>query len=505
MRNIWGIITLLCAPFILFAQVDYKKLDAYYEKAVKDWGVPSMSIGIVKDGKLVFSKGYGVLEVGKTAKPDENTLYAIASISKAFTAAAIATLVQEGKLSWNDKVQKYLPYFELYDPYVSREVTIRDLLSHRVGLGTFSGDVIWYKSDLTAEEIIKRLKYLPKSFDFRAGYGYSNVMYITAGEIITKITGKKWDDYIQEKFLTPLNMNRTVASIHDLDKKGNYAMPHGMKDGKTVVIPWVSWDNTQAMGGLISSVKDMSNWMIFNLNHGIWGKDTILTAASRNIMWTPHSNFTVNQTDPKNPTHFNGYGLGWGLSDYYGRLRASHSGGYDGMLSLLNLIPDENLGVIILTNGVKTPMSAVMNYTLDAFLKNPEKDWSAQGLQNWEKNQANDTRVSDRKKARVLNTKPSLPLEQYAGTYYSDIYGNINITLVNNQFKLSFEHSPDLAATLRHWHYDVWEIVWDKPQAWFDFGTVKFNLDNNLKINGMDFDVPNDDFFFEEFKPRKVK
>lgn len=189
------------------AKVDVNKIDAYLNQMAIDWEVPSMSVGVVKDGKIVFSKSYGVLEVGKNEKPDSNTLYAIASNSKAFTAALIGMLVQEGKLSWDDKVKAYLPYFEVYDPWVTKEITIRDLLSHRVGLGTFSGDVIWYKSNLSAEEIVKGAKYLPKAFDFRDGYGYSNVMYITAGEVIRKVTGKPWHEVVKERILNPLGMN----------------------------------------------------------------------------------------------------------------------------------------------------------------------------------------------------------------------------------------------------------------------------------------------------------
>lgn len=207
------ILPLLLISGTLFAQqVNLEKLDAYFEKTAKDWGIPGMSVGIVKDGEIVFSKGYGVLEVNKPEKPDGNTLYAIASNSKAFTSAIIAMLVQEGKLNWKDKVQKYLPYFELYNSFVSNETTIKDLLCHRVGLGTFSGDVIWYKSDLTSEEIIKRLKYIPKQYNFRDGYGYSNVMYITAGEVIKTVTGKTWGENVQERILDPVGMKRTIYS-----------------------------------------------------------------------------------------------------------------------------------------------------------------------------------------------------------------------------------------------------------------------------------------------------
>ena len=487
------------------AQVDLKKLDAYYAEAIKDWGIPGMSIGIVKDGKLIFSKGYGVKEVGKAEAPDQNTLFAIASNSKAFTSAAIARLVQDGKLGWNDKVKKYLPYFELYDPWVSSETTIRDILSHRVGLGTFSGDLLWYRSTLSAEEIIRRVKYLPRAYDFRSGYGYSNVMYITAGEVIQKITNKTWDQFIREQFLSPLGMTRTISTTKDLDKMGNYAMPHALFGEEHKPIPWEDWNHVAATGGIISSVNDLSQWIIFNLNHGIWKTDTLLTARSRNMLWTPHNTFVVDHTGKDKSTHMRGYALGWGLNDYRGRLRIGHTGGYSGMLSAVALIPDENLGIVVLTNGMKGLFGPLVNYTIDAFLKAPEKDWAAESLANLKKNK--DTRIDDRKKARAFNTKPTLALDQYVGEYRNEGYGKISVKQEGGKLKIYFEHTPDLTATLEHWHYDVWEMKWDNPQilAWFSFGTVKFDLDNNAKVTGISFDVPNDDFWFEELNAKRVK
>jgi len=485
--------------------VDFEKLDSYFSKAAKEWGIPGMSVGIVKDGEIVFSKGYGVLEVGKPKKPDGNTLYAIASNSKAFTSSMIAMLVQEGKLKWDDKVQKYLPWFEMYDPNVSREITIKDLLCHNSGLGTFSGDVIWYKSDLNSEEIIKRIKYLPNQFNFRDGFGYSNVMYITAGEVIKTVTGKTWGQNLQERLLAPLNMYRTIFSLSKLAEKGNFAMPHAFEEEKNIPIPYVDWEEIGALGGIISSVNDIGKWMIFNMNHGITGKDTLLTSSSVNMLWKMHNPFMVDQTKlNESKTHFRGYGLGWSLADFHGRLRVSHTGGYDGMISAVTMIPDEKLGVVVLSNGMNPPTTAITNYVLNAFLGLEEKDLSAQMLEQNKKRQAGDKRISDRMEKRVAGTNPSLPLEKYTGVYNSLIYGKIDVKPENGKLRLYFEHTPDLSATLEHWHYDVWKINWDKTQAWFTFGTVKFNMTNNLEITGMDFDVPNDDIFFEELKPVKV-
>ncbi len=484
-------------------KINLEEIDKYYEKMVKDWDIPSASIGIVKDGKLIFTGNYGVLEIGANQKPNEHSLYAIASNSKAFTSAIIGMLVQEGKLHWNDKVQKHLPYFELYDPWVSSHTTIRDILSHRVGLGTFSGDNIWYKSDLPAEDIIKRVKHVPQAFDFRAGFGYSNLMYITAGEIIETVTGKSWGENVQERILDPLGMDRTISSLNDLDLKGNYATPHARKDDKNYTIPWTKWDNVAATGGLISSVSDVAKWMIFNLNHGINGQDTLLSKATRNRIWTPHNNFTVDHTSENDfNRHFNSYGLGWGLSDYHGRLRVGHTGGYDGMITAITLIPDENLGVVVLTNGTKSPIMAATYYALDKMLGVPtNKDWSAESLKNTNRRIKNDTRIADRKNSRVLNTKPITQAKDFIGAYHSDVYGKISITKKDDALKLEFAHSSFLSATLTHWNYDVWQIHWDHPQAWFSFGTIKIRTNNKLEVTGFDFDVPNDDFFFEELKP----
>lgn len=504
------ILTLLLLSGIVQGQQtsrpDLQALDLYFRKMAQDWNIPSASIGIVKDGELVFTGNYGVLEAGKEEKPNAHTLYAIASNSKAFTSAIIGMLVQEGKLDWDDRVVEYLPYFALYDTWVSQHTTIRDILSHRVGLGTFSGDNIWYKSTLPARELIKRYKHVPQAYDFRAGYGYSNLMFIAAGEIIETVTGKSWAENVQERILGPLGMTRTIASVQELDSKGNFATPHALGEQGNYPIPYTSWDNVAATGGLISSVSDLSKWMIFNLDNGILNGDTLLSKQTRNMVWTPHNNHLVDHTAPNDfNRHFNAYGLGWGLSDYHGRLRVGHTGGYDGMITALTLIPDEDLGVVVLTNGLKSPIMAATYYALDAFLGvEPRKDWSAEYLQAADERNAKDTRIADRKAKRVLNTEPTATADQISGSYQSDLYGKIYIREKNGELLLEFEHTPLLAAHLTHWHYNVWQIHWDQPQAFFGFGTLQIRTDNNLNVTGFDFDVPNDDFFFEELKPYRV-
>ncbi len=487
-------------------KINLEELDRYYSKMVADWDVPGATIGVVKDGELVFVGSYGVMEVGKEKKPDGNTLYGIASISKAFTATLLAMLEQEGKIKWNDRVRDYLPYFEVNDPWVSHNVTIRDLLCHRIGVGTFSGDVIWYKSDFTAQDIVRRAKFLPLVFGFRAGYGYSNIMYIVAGEVIRAVTGKSWSQNVKERIFEPLGMNRSTTSPSKLESFGNYVTPHARENDANIPIGWEDWEEIGALGGIITSVNDISKWMITNLNKGVYGSDTLISRANMNLMWTPHANFVV---DHYNRNEFNqnfrSYGLGWGLGDIHGRLRVAHSGAIDGMITQLALVPDENLGVVVLTNGLRSPITAATNYALELFMGIAPRDWSAELLERAKGLQQADTRISERKEKRVMGTSPSLPLKEYAGTYNSDIHGKIMVILdANNQLRLEFENSKYLSATLKHWHYDVWEIIWDNKHAWFSFGTIKFNHNNNLKVFGIDFDVPNDDIFFEELKPQRV-
>ncbi|RPA69979.1 serine hydrolase [Cyclobacteriaceae bacterium YHN15] len=486
---------------------DLQKIDNYFEQMVKDWDVPGASIGIVKDGQLVFKGNYGTKEVGKNEKPDEHTLYAIASNSKAFTSAIIGMLVQEGELGWNDRVKDHLPYFSLFeDPWISENVTIRDLLSHRVGLGTFSGDVIWYKNEGSAEDFIRRAGKVPQAFDFRSGYGYSNLMYVTAGEIIRKITGKTWGENVQERILKPLDMDRTLTTAKDLNKKGNYTTAHGREQEKNIPIAFEDWETIGATGGIISSVHDVAKWMIFNLNNGIHGQDTLLSRSTRNLVWTMHNVFPVDQTRKNDlGRHFNGYGLGWTLGDFHGKMMVGHTGGYDGMITAVTLIPEEKLGIVVLTNGHQSPIMAATYYALDQFLGTGNKDWSADLLSRSLQNQTNDTRIADIKNARVDNTKPSLAQNSYTGAYQSDIYGLIEVKEENNRLRLYFEDAPRLTATLKHWHYDTYEIIWDEKHAWFNFGTVQFLLNNKLEVTGIDFNVPNDDFFFEELKPLKIK
>lgn len=497
------LVLLIISP--AFSQVDVESIDKYIEQSRKDWNVPGLAVAIVKDGKVDLSKGYGLIELGKKEKVDENTQFAIASNSKAFVASCIAKLVDEGKLSWKDKVRDYLPYFSLYnDEFVSAAVTIEDLLCHRVGLGTYSGDVIWYKSDKSPEEIIKRAGSVREAFEFRDGYGYSNLMFIAAGEVIRKVTGVPWEEYVRENFMNPLGMSNTVISISDLSE--NAATPHKptLENG-TVPIKWASWDNSSAAGGILSSGSDMAKWMMMNLNGGVWSGDTLLDKEQQNLLWTPHNNYFLGERAKASipGRHFSGYGLGWGVMDYHGNLVVSHGGGYDGMYSRVMMVPDQKLGVVILTNSMEGISVPLAYYIVNQYLKRDMRDWSAEYLERARARNRHKEDVEARKAKRVTGTMTSLDMSEMVGTYYDPMYGDITISEVDSILRISFADAPALSATLNHWHYDTYEIVWDEEHAWFDFGTISFEVNNNREVIGLEFDVPNGDIFFDELHPKK--
>lgn len=481
-------------------------LDDYIAKARQDWNVPGLAVGIIKDGEVALAKGYGALEEGGSGMADGQTVFAIASNTKAFISTAIAILVEEGKLGWDDPVRKHLPWFALYNPYVSENTTVRDLLCHRVGLGTFSGDVIWYKSKYSAEETVRRARHVPQDFGFRAGYGYSNLMFIAAGEVIEAVSGKSWSDFIRERIFQPLGMNRTFTSVEDLKSLNNIASPHKPIDGKNTPIPYVNWDNMGAAGGILSSVEDMLKWLQLQIDQGSYNGKQFFSRGSQIETWTPHSSFRVSDRNHElfRNRNFSGYGLGWSLADYAGRLAVSHGGGYDGMYSRVVIVPREKLGVVVLTNSMTGISSALANYIIDHYLGLESKDWSAEGLTFEKRNEEfQKSRIKERLDAQVYGTTPSFSLDKYAGHYRCDMFGEIEIAHQDGQLKIRFPDAPDLNASLSHWHYDTFRINWEQTHAWFDFGTVQFVTGNNREILELSFDVPNDDIFFHEIKAKK--
>ena len=497
-------------PLFVFSQSfddKLKEIDTYAQQVITDWRGPGMAIAIVKDDKVVFQKGYGVRELGKPDKVDENTLFAIASNTKAFTTASLAILVDEKKLNWNDKVSKYLPDFQMYDQWVTHELTIRDLVSHRVGLDTFSGDLLWYDTTYSTDEILRRVRYLKPVSSFRSRYGYQNLMFIAAGKVVEKVSGKPWAEFVKERILTPLGMNRTTTSIRDL--KENYAMPHNESGGTLRVLPLGFLDSAAGAVRLNSSVADLSKWIRLQLGRGTFEGKTIFSRQQSWEMWQPNIMQPISETaSQSNPTrHFNAYGMGWGMYDYYGRKIINHSGGLDGMLSYTVLMPEENAGFVVLTNNESPSFLIMMNKIRDMLVDAPKRDWNAEAKAQVEKNKEAD--AAERAKvdaARVPNTKPSLDLTKYAGTYSSQMYGDVTVANENGKLVMRLGPAPNFVADLEHWHYDTFQIHW-RPTVNYNFprGFVTFTIAEDAATDQLKIDQPNNDFWFYELELKRTK
>ncbi len=433
-------------------------LDAYVASSMKTFNVPGMAVAIVKDGKVLVAKGYGVRKLGDPTPVDEFTLFGIGSNTKAFTTAALATLVDEGKLAWDDPVYQRLPGFVMYDPYVSHEMTIRDLLTHRSGMGLGEGDLLfWPHSTYTRAEIIYKLRFMKPASSFRSHYAYDNLLYMTAGQIIPAVTGTSWDDYIRTRIFTPLGMTHSTVTNANIKSGDDVASPHSLMEGKLQVLPFENLDNAGPAGAINSCAADLAKWVQLQLNHGKFvDHDGHLFSEQRSKeMWTPQTILPTG--NPPAPlaglkANFADYALGWALHDYHGRKLVGHTGGVAGFVSRVMLVPDENLGVVVLTNAESDgAFDSILYHVLDHYFHLPPTDWIA-AYKTVDDQQEKDAAESMKKAeaARDANSKPSLPLDKYAGVYNDAWYGSITIRSENSGLVISFrshaEHDRRPAA-----------------------------------------------------------
>ncbi len=424
-------------------------LDIYVNRAMKDWQIPGVSVCVVKNGKVVVMKGYGVREMGTSDKVDENTLFMIGSNSKAFTATALAMLDAEKKLSLDDKVQKWLPDFKLYDPWVAKEANIRDLLCHRLGFETFQGDFMFFDSDLTTAEVREKMGKLKPMYSFRSKWGYTNSAFMTAGEIIPKVTGRSWAEFITERIFKPLGMNNSLALSKDIKTASNKCSAHTVVMHELRKIPYGNIDNLAPAGSISSSVNDMSKWVMMQLNAGKLGDQQIIPASALSQTKMPHS-ILGNGGHPFNKAHFSLYGLGWFLEEYMGRKVVAHTGGVNGFVTSVCLISEEKLGIIVLTNTDANGFyEALRNEIQDAYLGLPYRNYNKLYLDNQEQNEKENLKQYKATRDSIaMNPSPALSLSSYAGEYVHEVYGNMNIKIENGKLIMRFEHHKGRYGTL---------------------------------------------------------
>jgi CubicO group peptidase (beta-lactamase class C family) len=490
----------LCAQAV--APVD---LDSYVANSMKTFDVPGMAVAIVKDGKVVVAKGYGVRKLGDATPVDEHTMFGIGSNTKAFTTAALATLVDEGKLSWDDPVYQRLPGFAMYDPYVSHEMTIRDLLTHRSGMGLGEGDLLfWPHSTYTRDEIIYKLRFMKPASSFRSHYAYDNLLYMTAGQIIPAVTGTSWDDYIRQHIFAPLGMNNSNVSSAAFKPADDYAFPHERVDGKLQVIHFEVLDNVGPAGSINSCAADMAKWAQLQLNHGkfIDHEGRLFSERQSREMWSPQ---TILQTGTPPPplaalkTNFADYALGWALREYRGRKLVGHTGGVAGFVSRVMLVPEENLGVVLLTNAEEDgAFDSILYHVLDHYFGLPPTDWIAayKSVKDTEEKDAAEA-MKKAEGARAADSKPSLPLEKYAGTYNDAWYGAITIRREGGGLVITFDHTPSMIGDLQHWQYDTFKAHWRDRTIEDAFVTFSLKPDGSIESARMAAVSPLADFSFD--------
>ena len=453
-------------------------LPQWMDRTLRDWGVPGLALAVVRGDTVIYARGFGVREVGKADRVDERTLFAIGSASKAFTAAAVGVLVDEGKVRWDDRVTEHLPSFRLYDPYTTREMTLRDLLTHRSGLAR--GDQVWYGGKYDRAEIVRRVRHLQPSWSFRSTFGYQNIMYLTAGEVIETVSGGTWDAFVKERFFTPLGMSESSTSTNDLRGKLNVATPHAKLDGVVRPVAWRNIDNVAPAGSINSNVSEMAQWVRLHLADGRIGERRIFSDSVAREARTPQ--MAIRHEGPwalmAPDANFLAYGLGWFMHDHGGRRIIHHGGNIDGNSAMVAFIPEEKLGLVVLTNTNGTSLtSAVLHHVFDALLGIPvERDWSERLLEERRRLDAQaEAQRRQQDSAHVKGTSPSLALEAYAGTYSDSLYGDATVSLEGGKLVLRYQNA--FTGDLSHWHYDTFQVKW--RDAIMGTALVTFTLDEH--------------------------
>jgi len=457
-------------------------LDAYIEKSMKDWQLPGLAIAVVQDDQIIFIKGYGTREIGKELPVDENTVFAIGSTSKAFTSTAVGLLVQDGKISWDDRVTDHLAGFQMADPWVTHEIRVRDLLCNRSGLSGVS-EYLWYATDFSREEVVRRLRYVPLEAGFRYQYAYRNTMFATAGEIIPAVTGESWDAFVKERIFEPLGMTRSSTSVKDLQGMDNVATPHMDLEGRIVPIAYRNIDSIAPAGAINSSIRDMAQWLRLQINEGSYEGKSIVEPA---VIKETHTQHTPIPFQPGMQVLFPtsrrmDYCLSWLAFDHNGGLMIWHNGAIDGMHAVIGLMPEKKIGAVILTNYEDQNLhEALFMWVMDSLLAETPRDWSEIYRKFYEQKEAEkkkqETEIAEK---RVKNTSPSLSLDKYAGQYANDMYGKISVATEGDH--LVFRYSSMLVGDMEHWQYDTFRTSWRDQVANERSGEffITFNLDEN--------------------------
>jgi len=452
-------------------------MDGIINKAMADLKVPGLALAVVKGKEVIFLKGYGLRDVENKLPMTPDTLLAIGSATKAFTTFALARLADEGKMSWDQPVRTYIPWFKLSDQVITERITPRDLVTHRSGLPRH--DLLWYNNyQATREELVRRLAYLQFTADLREKFQYNNLMFLTAGYLLEVLTGKTWEEAIRELVLNPLEMKRTNFSVLDSQKDQDFAQPYAYRQKKIEKIPFRNITNMGPAGSINSSVREMSNWLVVHLNSGKFGEKQLLNPATMADLHLPYT--PIAQTPTSTHLGYASYALGWFVDSYRGHPRVHHGGNIDGFSALVSMLPNDGFGFVVLTNRNGTGLPELLVRTLtDKLLGLEPVDWIGEAVRNAAKAEEVGEKAEQKAQTRkIKGTRPAHPLEEYAGTYVHPGYGEVKVVFKDKS--LSFIYNG-ITTPLEHWHYETFNGLQAEDPTFKDM-KLTFQTDVNGNV-----------------------
>jgi CubicO group peptidase (beta-lactamase class C family) len=492
-----------------YSQISSTEIDRLVEESMEKFNVAGVAVGIVKDGRIIHSKGYGVKSIETGEKVNQHTNFAIASNTKAFTTAALSILVDEGKISWKDKVIRYIPEFKMYNAYVTENFNIQDLLTHRSGLGLGAGDLMFFPdgADFTIKDILSCFQYFEPQSAFRTKYDYDNLLYFVAGEVIARASGMSWEEFVKTRIMEPLDMDNSFTSLKQITDRSNVATPHSTETGPMKTVSNYVFDPEKmngAAGAIYSNVDDLCSWMLLHLNRGKYGENLekrLFSAANYRELWKIHTTLSASP-DPRYNSHFAGYGLGWHLTDMKGNMSVSHTGGMPGMLSKTILIPDLNLGVVVLTNtsyGGGGVFTSVTQTIIDSYLGLDDFEWMDKLYERFHSRLSRADSVT----AQVWETVRSaddahINPGDYTGVYQDNWFGKIEVYMVEDQLWFRSYRSPKLKGPMYYYKANAFAIKWEDRDLNADAFAI-FSLDEEGKVHSIRMKgiSPNIDFSFD--------
>ena len=481
-----------------------KGLDTFALRLLKEWDAPGVTIAVVEKNKVIYTGGFGYRDYEKKLPVTENTLFAIGSCTKAFTASMLGMLEKEGKVNIDKPVRDYLPELVFKNDYTNKHATLRDMMCHRTGLPRH--DYSWYGSTASRNELLERVRYQEPTYELRERYQYNNFMFMAQGIVIEKITGKSWEENIQERIFKPLGMNKTNVSVIEMEKSADRSLAYSSANKKIKAIPYRNIDAIGPAGSINSCAKDMANWLITWINDGKFNGKEIIPSSYRVQAITSQISPGGGLPGSENPDlHMSGYGLAWGMSSYRGHYRVEHSGGIDGFITSTSFFPSDSIGIFVVSNQ-GTPTTSIRNFIADRMLKLSYRPWGKTALADKLKADSTAKTIPNNDSInRKSGTKYSHAMDDYSGEFENKGYGVIKIFREKDTTWVDYnEAGKRTKSYLEHYHYDVFRIrSTEDTENPKDAPKLRFNTDEKGSIASLEIQMEPavKDIVFDKLSP----